>query len=792
MSPTTPRGRRARVAGLDDLFDGGLPSAVPIDNESDATHPGRLPRWLGWSAVIGVAAACLAAPFLLPPALVARQAAYGWQDLPTSLPLAAELPQRTELVDRNGKTFAVLFGQNRTPVKLSQVAKPAVDALLATEDDRFYQHGAFDPVGLARAVVHNRSGGSRQGGSGITQQYVKNLLLSQATTQDQADAVTQATLGRKIRELKYAVALENSISKDQILERYLNTVNFGDGAWGIGAAALHYFDVPAAKLTVAQAATLIGILKSPTNYNPVDNPERSTTRRDVVLGRMLAAGRISQAQHDAAVATPLHLKVTDPPHGCGASTFPFYCQWIVDEISHDSGFGATPEARQELLFRGGLTVHTALDPNAMKIATEAARRALTAKNRVATGIAIVEPGTGEVRALATNRTWGRDAGKGQTQIVLPTRHAFQPGSNFKPITLAAAIEQGFSLSTTFDTPDGYVPANMNYPPGGFHNDNNRNNGVLNATQATARSVNTWYIQLEERYGVLPVADMAERLGITSLPRKGSHKITSKDASLTLGTYEVSPLEMAAAYATFASGGIACKPIGVVSMTDRSGKQKPVASAQCHRAISPYVADSVSQVLRAVFAPYGTGAGLDLGGRPTAGKTGTTNDSAATWFTGFTPQYAMSVWVGDPRGGQKYPLHNIEAYGQQIGTVYGRSVAGPIWKDTMLGLHQGLTIKQFESPAASAMSGLQPPVPDVRGMSRDAAVTALLDAGFRVQLLPKTAAADPNLPPGQVAAQSPKSGALADYSSLVSLTLTDGSDVHAAIPAPWQIPRDATP
>ena len=274
MSPTTQRGRRARVAGFDDLFDGGLPTAVPATAETTSKSRARIPRWLGWSAALGILAAALATPLVVPPALFARQAAYGWQDLPTALPLTAELPQRSELVDRFGKPFAVLYGQNRTPVTLNQVAKPAIDALLATEDDRFYEHGAFDPVGLVRAVVHNRSGGSRQGGSGITQQYVKNLLLSQATTADEAATVTEATLGRKIRELRYSVALEKSISKNDILERYLNTVNFGDGAWGIGAAALHYFDVPASKLTIPQAATLIGILKSPTYYNPVDNPDR--------------------------------------------------------------------------------------------------------------------------------------------------------------------------------------------------------------------------------------------------------------------------------------------------------------------------------------------------------------------------------------------------------------------------------------------------------------------------------------------------------------------------------------
>ena len=306
------------------------------------------------------------------------------------------------------------------------------------------------------------------------------------------------------------------------------------------------------------------------------------------------------------------------------------------------------------------------------------------------------------------------------------------------------------------------------------------------------------VEIEDRYGPADSTEdpwgalVAVEDALKTHVMRAKRGLRSPDASLTLGTYEVSPLEMATAYATFASGGIQCKPLGVLSMNDRQGKSLPVPSAQCHRAISPYVADSVAQVLRAVFAPYGTGSGLDLGTRPIGGKTGTTNDSAATWFSGFTPQYAMSVWVGDPRGGQKYPLHNIEAYGQRIGTVYGRSVAGPIWQETMRGLHETLPIKQFESPAASALLGLIPPVPDVRGMSRDAAVTALLDAGFRVRFLAKTAAPDPNLPAGQVAAQSPVAGTQAEYNSLVSLTLTDGSDVRAAIPAPWQVPAETTP
>jgi len=769
--------------GLDGLFPGGLPSAVAAPARPSVPRRfGRLLPMALWSALAGVVVALLAAPLVLPPSYAARQAVYAWEDLPAALPLDAELPQRSVMTDDAGKTFAVFYGQNRVPLSLAQVSPHAIDALLATEDDRYYAHGPVDLTGLARAVLHNGTSGSLQGASGITQQYVKNLLLTQATSIAQEKAVTEQTLTRKIRELRLAVQLEKELTKDQILERYLNTVNFGDGAYGIGAAARHYFGVDAKDLTIAQAALLIGILKSPTNYNPVDHPARSKARRDVVLARMHTTGRITAAEYADAESSQVALKLTDPAQGCGASAYPFFCEYVLQQLSTDPTFGATPEARADLLYRGGLTIRTTLDRAAMADAQAAADAALAPTNRVATGITVVRPGTGEVVALATNKRWGRDAAKGQTQIVLPVRAAYQPGSNFKPITLATALEKGFSLSTTFDTPNGYKPASMNYPPGGFHNDNDRNNGVLNAYQATAASVNTWYIQLEEKYGVIPVADMAQRLGITSLPRTGRRAITPKDASLTLGTYDVSPLEMAGVYATFASGGITCKPLVITSLKDRHGVALPIPSAGCHRTLSPYVAAAVTDVLRGVFGPGGTGAGLDLGAHPAGGKTGTTNSSAATWFSGFTPQYAASVWIGDPRGGQRYPLRDITAYGQTIGTVYGRSVAGPIWQQMMLALHAKLPVEGFPSPATTQLTGLTPPVPDVRGLGRDAAVTALLRAGYAVAIDPSTAPADPTQQPGQVADQTPLPGKQAPYGAQVVLTLTAGSDTQVAVPS----------
>ena len=279
------------------LFPDGLPSAVPAPKRPRFHRRlGRLLPLALWSALGGVLVACFAAPFVLPPSYAARQAVYAWEDLPTALPLDAELPQRSVLTDDAGKTFAVFYGQNRIPLRLAQVSPTVVDALLATEDDHFYEHGAVDLKGLARAVLRNGQTGSTQGASGITQQYVKNLLLTQATSTDQERAVTEQTLIRKMKELRLAVELEKKLTKDQILERYLNTVNFGDGAYGIGAAARHYFAVDAKDLTVVQAATLVGILKSPTNYNPVDKPERSLLRRDVVLARMHSTGRITDEE----------------------------------------------------------------------------------------------------------------------------------------------------------------------------------------------------------------------------------------------------------------------------------------------------------------------------------------------------------------------------------------------------------------------------------------------------------------------------------------------------------------
>lgn len=741
------------------------------DEESTKRPPGvRLGAFIA-SALLVSMTGLLAAPVGMLAAGAVGTAIDYWNKLPSEISLDVALPQHTVLLDKNSKEFARFFSENRIDVKLSEISPAFTDALLATEDARFYTNGPIDVPGAVRATINNASSAPAQGASGITQQLVKNLLVAQSGE----TVLPSRDLHTKLQELKYAAGLEKKLTKDHILEMYSNTVFFGNGAYGIEAASRVYFDTSAKNLTLTQGATLAGILKGPAAYDPFTNPDGARGRRDTALSRLAVTDKITDTEAATAAAEPLGVKKGTLANGCASSIYPYYCSLVRDEILTDHAFGATAEARAEKLSRGGMTLTTALDPAAMASAQNAVTGALGNDNRAALATAVIQPGTGQIAAIAQNRAWG--SGPGQTQIVY-AKAPFQVGSSMKPITLATALEQGIPATTKLNANSPYTSTTLDSPPGGFINYGGYSWGTVDARRAIQLSLNIYFIRLIERTGVLPVADMAARLGVTSLPRTGPNAIKGQEASLTLGAYEISPLEMANAYAVFAADGMACRPVAVTSgIRADDGAKINAPDPECHQAIAPAVAHTVADILKMPFTGDGTLAAMaGLPGREAGAKTGTTNDFAANWIVGLVPQYATAVWLGDPRGGTQYPLTKVHAYGRDYFNLTGSEVAGPVWKDIMTHLTAGLpAIPLPKADDVATSSSTARTVPDVRGLAISEAETLLLQNNLTPDIAEKTADPNPLLAKGIVTDQTPAAGSTFSYREKVSITLSQGSD-----------------
>ena len=721
------------------------------------------------SILAGVLVAGLFIPFAGMAGVTSNAAAAELESLPAELATPAPAT-RSKVLMGNGKTLAYFYDENRIPVKLKSIAPIMRQAQIAIEDHRFYEHGALDFKGTMRALVRNSTdGGVTQGGSSITQQYVKMVQIEACLSKGDSQCVKDAqapTVQRKVRELRYAIAMEKKFTKDQILERYLNIAYYGAGAYGVEAAAKHYFSTKASQLTLTQAAMLAGLVQNPDTHNPIRNPSAALDRRDVVLNRMVELKLITLEQAKQAKQSGFDEKlVTKTRNGCVGTRYPFLCDYVRRTLLNTPSLGKTEEDRENMINRGGLIIQTAIDPKTQDLAQRKVSSVVGPKDPVISTMNMIQPGTGLIIAMAQSRpVMGSDAKKGQTYWNLATDPAmggiqgYQAGSTFKLFTLAAALEKGIPINKRFNAASPF-----NFTGRRFTSCRGRErvwdrwivkNAVghsksIGMTEAAEFSVNTYFIQLELATGMCRVTKMAEKTGVKVGARIGQPRVDivkqfQDKPSFTLGTVEVSPLSMAEAYATFAARGVHCDPIIVSKITTRPGKELAVPDANCRRVVDKDVADGVNKILKSVV-DNGTGKRAKIyDGRHIAGKTGTIDSNEAVWFAGYTPEIAGVAMISIDntkrpfrKSGGYYRGSGVKGYRVPSTGVYlegsGSGDAGlKIWRPVMQKYFQQIPRTSFNQPPRRIQVGEQVRVPSLNGLGVDAATRKLERLGFTVE------------------------------------------------------------
>ena len=595
---------------------------------------------------------------------------------------ADDIAPLEEVVDRHASVSSVVvaadgsvlarFAPERTyiPLAADRIPHNVRVAVIASEDAAFESHDGFDAAATARAAARDLVAGETvQGGSTITQQLAKNLYTGR-----------DRTLERKVRELAVAVELERRYSKDEILAAYLNSSYFGSGAVGIVAAARTYFGKAVGDLSLSEAALLAGVLPSPSERNPVRAPDAAERARQRVLDRVertqLADERV------VAAARRERPRVVHVDRGSAGTRHHYFVDYVRRFLVDEVGMS---ESR---LYGGGLRIETTLDPDLQSHAVDAVRRRLPAPSGPAAAVVVIEPRTGYVRALVGGRNWE----KSKVNLALGADGGGtgrQPGSSFKPLVLATALSKGWRIDRRVPAPETYLPEGADKP---IRNVTNRGYGELTLLDATVRSVNTAYAYVTDELGPTSVAAVARRFGIT-LPK-------DVGVSVGIGAYETSPLRMAAAYAAFAADGVYAPPTPVIRIVESSGEVAARAPFEPRRrAVSPSVARTVHHVLQQVVS-RGTGTRADLG-RPTAGKTGTSNEYRDAWFVGYTRQLAAAVWVGYADSSRS--MRGIAGFD----SVTGATVPALLWRDTMLRAHEGLPAHGFPPPPRQVVETTAP-------------------------------------------------------------------------------------
>lgn len=679
--------------------------------------------------------------------------------------------QTTKLFAADGQLLAELFyEQDRVVVPLKDISPFMRQATIAIEDERFYQHKGYDPRSIARALTANLSAGQTiEGASTITQQLVKNILSN----------ISDRTVNNKLQEAVLAYQLEKKYKKDEILEKYLNTIYFGQSLYGVETASSKYFGKRAKDLTLSEAAALAGIVRSPNNYSPYGNPvERTKARRDVVLKKMYALKMITRTQYEEALAAQLVIQAQQT----AKTPAPYFVEFTKQALLAKYG--------DKKVFKGGLRVYTTIDLNLQKKAEDAAWGTLDRPEDPAVAIVSLDPKNGYIKAMVGGRDFE------QSKWNLATQARRQPGSTFKTFVLAGALEKGFSPNKVYESspldismPGGEPWKVRNYADG-------PGRGPMTLRAALVSSVNCVFARLIQDVGPAKVVQVAEKMGITS-------EIQPYPAISLGGLGEgVSPLEMASAYGTIDNGGMYVVPTPIIKITDANGKVIEEHKPKPSKAIEPTTAALLIDMMRDVIN-YGTGTAARIG-RPAAGKTGTAERYRDAWFVGFTPELSTSVWVGYPKG-------QIEMTDVRGISVTGGSFPARIWSDFMAAALENQPVTSFPSPSRQGLQvsdirvcaetgqlptkyctrtisrlfpkGGEPSelctlhtkpapinVPTVIGLSEQEAIEVLKELGFLVDV---ARIVDPSVPAGQVIGQIPTPESLTMQDTTVTITVNAG-------------------
>lgn len=774
---------------------------------------GGLLGFLGMSMIAGLLVAAAVTPALAVTGMAANNTIGIFDNLPDYLAIG-DLAKKSNIYAKNaaGKDIflASFYAQNREEVEWEDISQFVKDAAVAGEDQRFYSHGGVDIVGTIRAVGATLMKDDLQGGSTITQQYVKNVNVQKAEAiqdpeerQKAYQLAIETTPDRKLKEMKLAIGLEKRYSKDQILLGYLNIAGFGGTVYGIEAAAKYYFDVHAKDLTAAQAASLIAIVNNPVHLQ-LDHPESETNgesngyaankeRRDFILGKMVELKKITQAQYDEAMATPIEPKITPSSTGCqSAGGSAYFCDYVTNVIQNDPVFGATEDARWSNFKRGGYKIYTTLNLPIQLAAEKAIKENVPPVvdwGDMGTASVAIEPGTGKVLAMAQNKKYSQTPEQledpAYSPLNLSTDHdaggsnGFQPGSTYKVFTLAEWIKQGHPLEENFDGRDRPISYFRNSCGGDFDkpNDpyqpgNDDGRGANDAIQATKYSVNSAYMAMAAKMDLCQIKKTAQAFGIhradgnplgwtASSPDVGPEgRMFPSDV---LGTQEVSPLTMAVAYAGIANKGVVCTPIVIEKIFDANGEEMTPPKSTCTEAVSPKVAAAMAYAMQQTFdaTAYESDPRTDI---EHIGKTGTNNDAVDTWMIGASTKVALATWVGSITGDANQRDHDFPS-------GYAASARHRMWNPIMTVADNEFGGDDFPNVDNKLLYGVPVRVPDIRGKTMEEAKSLLGSLGFNVD---EGGTIDSELPKGQVAKTDPAGGAMITKGSLIKVMLSKGN------------------